>query len=101
MELRVLSTTIPAVVEGSAEPLLPPIDSPIDYAAAGPLAHACGPLTTVRAVVCRNAAQDLTLAQKSATPEMLRGWWWSFNVPRVMGAEWRLRLRDLLYAGTR
>ena len=97
MELRVLSTKIPDVVEAAGEPALPPIESPIDYAAAGPPTRACGPLTTVRAIVCRNAAQEVTLA----TPEILRSWWWSFNMPRVLGAEWRLRMRDLLYAVTR
>jgi hypothetical protein len=94
MELRVLAKKIPDIKDAGGDPILPPVDSPIDFAAAGPPAHACGPLTTVRAIVCRNASQDASLA----TPELLRSWWWTFNMPRVLGAEWRLRMRDLLYA---
>jgi hypothetical protein len=98
LELRVLKAKIPEVAEAGSEPVLPPIESPADDAAAGPRAHACGPLTTVRAIICRNAAQDMALAAQSATPELLRSWWLRFNMPRVLGAEWRLRMRDLLYA---
>jgi hypothetical protein len=101
LELRVLNAKIPDVGEAVGEAALPPIESPIDYSAAGPPLRACGPLTTVRSAICRNAAQDMALAEQSATTEMLRNWWWNFNMPRVLGAEWRLRMRDLLYAVTR
>ena len=98
MEIRVLSAKIPDVAPAKGEPVLPPVELPADYAAAGPPASACGPLTTVRAIICRNAAQDMALASQVVTSEALMNWWVSFNLPRVMGAEWRLRVRDLLYA---
>ena len=98
MEIRVLRAEIPEVPPAAGEAVLPPVESPADFAAAGPPARACGPLTTVRAIICRDAAQDMALARQIATPEMLLAWWRSFNLPRAMGAEWRLRMRDLLYA---
>lgn len=98
MEIRVLSAKIPDVPPEKGEAVLPRVESPADYAAAGPPASACGPVTTVRAVICRNAAQDMALARHVTTPEALVNWWLGFNLPRVMGAEWRLRMRDLLYA---
>jgi hypothetical protein len=98
LEIRVLSAKIPDAPATKGEAVLPPVESPADYAAAGPPVSACGPLTTVRAIICRNAAQDMALANQIVTPEVLANWWLSFNLPRVMGAEWRLRVRDLLYA---
>ena len=98
MEIRVLSAEIPDAAAPAGDAVLPPVESPADYAAAGPPAHGCGPMTTVRAILCRNAAQDTALAREFVTPEPLIDWWVNFNVPRVMGAEWPLRARDLLYA---
>jgi hypothetical protein len=98
MEIRVLSTKIPDVPATAGEAVLPPVDAPADDAAAGPPAHSCGPLTTVRAIVCRDAAQDMALAREVVTPAVLLDWWRAFNLPRALGAEWRLRVRDLLYA---
>ena len=101
MEIRVLNARIPDAPAAAGEAVLPPVESPADYAASGPPAHACGPMTTVRAVICRDAAQDMALASQAGSPDMLVRSWLSFNLPRVMGAEWPLRVRDLLYAAAR
>lgn len=109
LEVRVLAARIPEQTSSGKPTVLPPIQSPIDAAAAGPLAdylagappRSCEPLTSVRAVVCRNAAQDMALARQVLTPDTLLGWWRNFNLPRTLGAEWWLRIRDRLYASAR
>jgi hypothetical protein len=109
MEVRVLDASIPERDASIAMAALPPVDSPADFAAAGPFAgflagaseRSCPPAETVRAIICRNATQDMALARRSAAPAMLLGRWWIFNFPRVMGAEWWLKIRDLLYTTAR
>jgi hypothetical protein len=109
MEVRVLDARIPEQAGSGKPAVLPPVESPADAAAAGPLAdylagapvRSCEPLESVRAVICRNAAQDMALARQVSTPAALLGWWWNFNLPRVLGAEWWLKVRDRLYASAR
>ncbi len=106
MEVRVLGARIPEQASSTHPAVLPPIESPADDAAAGPFADflagaptgSCEPLVSVRAIICRNATQDMALARRVATPGVLLDWWWNFNLPRAMGAEWWLKVRDLLYA---
>jgi hypothetical protein len=112
MEIRVLEAKIPGAAtndkpEGPVHlSSLPPIASPADAAAAGALGNflaggpmrSCPVLETVRAAICRNAEQDMALAREVAKPDTVREWWWSFNLARAMGAEWWLRMRDLVFA---
>jgi len=100
MEIRVLDAKIPDVAERKGTAPLPPVESPADFSASSALgeARACPAPDTVRAIICRNAQQDMALARRAAKTGTVLGWWWNFNMPRVLGAEWWLRLRDLLYA---
>jgi len=106
MEVRVLGASIPEQPSSTRAAVLRPIESPADAAAAGPLAdflagepiRSCEPLASVRAVICRNAAQDVALARRVATPGRLLDWSWNLNLPRALGTEWWLKVRDLLYA---
>ena len=103
MEIRVLEAKIPGAAAKTGSATLPAVESPADWAAAGALgdARACPAAETVRAIICRNAQQDMALARQAVKPETLRGWWYAFNMPRALGAEWWLRLRDLLYAAAK
>ena len=106
MEIRVLDARIPERAIGGGMAALPPVDSPADFAAMGPMAdflsggasRACPPLETVRAAICRNAAQDMALARRVSSVDAMRGWFLGFNLPRALGAEWWLRVRDRLFA---
>ena len=100
MEIRVLEARIPEIQETGTPRPMPPIDSPADSAAAGALSEAqtFPAIDTVRAVICRNAAQDMALAREEGKLDAVRSWWYAFNLPRILGAEWWLRMRDLLYA---
>ena len=109
MEVRVLPARVPDLGATTIAPVLPPLDSPADAAAAGPLADylsgmpaaSYAPPATVGAVIRRNAIQDLALAGHVTTPEALRNQWTSFSFPRAMGAEWWLRVRDSIYAAAK
>jgi hypothetical protein len=109
MEVRVLAARVPDLAVTQELLALPPLESPADAVAAGPLAdylagepaRSYSPPATVRAVIRRNAIQDMALAQQAATPEAVREQWASFAVPRAMGAEWWLSLRDSVYAAPR
>jgi len=103
MEIRVLAARIPEVTTGQGSAPLPPVESPADFAAAGAFGEprACPALDTLRAVICRNARQDMALARQAAKPETVLAWFYDFNLPRVLGAEWWLRMRDLLYGAAK
>ena len=109
MEVRVLTARVPDLAIRPEAPALPPVESPADASAAGPFAEylsgaparACLPLASVRAVICRNAAQDMALARQAATPEALRDRWFNLALPRSLGAEWWLRVRDSVYAAVK
>lgn len=103
MEIRVLEAKIPDGAERQGSAALPPLESPADFAAAGAFGEpqACPPADTVRAVICRNAQQDMALARRTAKPETVLAWFYGFNLHRVLGAEWWLRMRDLLYVAPR
>jgi hypothetical protein len=109
MEVRVLAARIPDLPVAGTPPALPPVESPTDAAAAGPFAAflSGAPLTfstppdTVRTVIRRNAIQDMALAREVTTPEALRGLWATLAFPRLLGAEWWLRLRDSVYAAVK
>lgn len=101
-DLRVATEPVP----------LPPVSSGADAAALGALLDYTGrthtPPETVRAIIRRNAVQDVALASRLDTavagPEALRQRWeavlWSGArlLPHAVGAEWYLRLRDWIYA---
>jgi hypothetical protein len=109
MEIRVLPARVPDLAITHDAPALPPVESPADAAAAGPFAdylseapaRSYSPPTTVRAVIRRNAIQDMALARQATTPEALRNLWINFASPRALGAEWWLRLRDSVYAAAK
>jgi hypothetical protein len=110
MEVRVLAARIPELPSARTAPALPPVESPADAAAAGPFAallasSALNPSTppdSVRAVIYRNTVQDMALARELKTrPESLRDLWASIGFPRLLGAEWWLRLRDSVYSAAK
>jgi hypothetical protein len=101
MEVRILQARIPALDLHGEAALLPPVDSPADYSALPRAPRDCGPLDSVRAAICRNADQDMALAEQAGAADVVRGWWWEMNSPRVLGAEEWLRVRDLIYAGAK
>lgn len=107
MEVRVRPARVPDLTVTDEPATLPPLESGADAAAMGPLAaYLSGqPLggyskpTTVRGIIERNAIQDMALAQSLAvSPEELEAKWLDLAFPRVMGAEWYLRVRDYLLA---
>jgi len=109
MEVRVLAARVPDLAVTKVAPALPPVESPADAAAAGPLADylsgapagAYSTPATVRAVIRRNAIQDMALARQVTSTEALRDQWMNFAVSRFLGAEWWLRLRDSVYAAVK
>jgi len=112
MEVRVIAPRVPYLHAAAGPVSLPPVSSGADAAALGALFdyadRAYPPLETVRAVIRRNAAQDMALASRldaaAAGPDALRARWeallWSGArlFPRMTGAEWYLGLRDWIYA---
>jgi hypothetical protein len=110
MEIRVIPAQVPdppSTQKGSSVSL-PDIDESADASAVAPLAGYVsgrtvvpddGPLT-VRAIIRRNAIQDMALAKsldaQRTEPEPLKRFWDA--VPRVSGAEWYLRVRDFIYS---
>jgi hypothetical protein len=109
MEVRVLPARVPDLSvspDGSNAVKLPPLESGADAAAMGPLfgavPHRYPKPVTVRGIIQRNAVQDMLLARSlNIAPEDLRRFWVQGAFPRVLGAEWYLRLRDSLLRGAR
>jgi hypothetical protein len=108
MEVRVMRARVPDIPTGPDRPL-PAIEQGADAAAVGALADflAGVPLTmpppgsTLRGILRRNAVQDMGLARALDPAEVTRRALELFRVnsvfsPRVLGAEWWLRMRDWL-----
>ncbi len=114
MELRVVEARMPALPSGAAPPL-PPVEKGADAVALGAMAdYAAGipvvaaeTTASVRALIRRGTAQDMALAASLpaaiAGPVALERL--EFDLlranlafgPRILGAEWYLRVRDFLY----
>lgn len=110
MEVRVIPVRAPdpeGAGKGAPQPL-PKVGASADASALGPLTEYVsggavpgdgGPPLTVRAIVRRNAIQDMALAgtldPKRTGPEALKKVW--DEIPRTAGAEWYLRIRDYIY----
>jgi len=111
-ELRIMDAIVPSVGNPISAPL-PSLDEPADAAAVHSLAaHLSGLLEwnpvdnprTVREVLRRNAQQDMALAAYEPTPQVwlraatqiVNGWTFF-----PTGAEWYLRIRDLLISRPR
>ena len=100
MEVRVLPASVPAV-SGDTKRALPAIGQSADAAAGAPVEDWIAgvnesreiDIDTVRAVIRRNALQDMALA-KAGDRQAIRKLW---AAPRPAGAEWYLRLRDFIY----
>ena len=100
MEIRVLPIRVPGV-NGEARRPLPRVEESADAAARAPMEDWLAgvvesreiDLVSVRAVIRRNAIQDMALA-KARDREALRKLW---EAPRAAGAEWYLRVRDWIY----
>ena len=112
IEVRVLSARIPdiAAAPEGRRPALPPVEAGADAAAigafadylAGAPARSYGPPGTVREIIRRNAIQDMALAasvrSRSPGPEaMARSAIEMWSFPRMLGAEWYLRVRDFIF----
>jgi hypothetical protein len=117
MEVRVLPVRVPDLSHARAPATLPKIEEGADASAlealtgylSGAAGAAEGEPLTVRAIIRRNALQDMALAgsldPKLTGPEVLRSLWkqlesWNENplAPRINGAEWYLKIRDYIYA---
>jgi len=111
MEVRITPALVPAPGSFLSAPL-PGIFEPADAAAMRALAaHLSGlhewnrdPILSVRGVLRRNAQQDMALAAAHPTPELwlraagqIVNSWTMFPI----GAEWYLRVRDLLISRSR
>jgi hypothetical protein len=100
MEVRVLPAGVPAV-SGDTVRRLPAITESADAAAHAPVEDYLAGINeshdvsveTVRAVIRRNAIQDMALADK-LDHEALRKLW---QARPATGAEWYLRIRDWIY----
>jgi hypothetical protein len=110
MEVRVTRARVPDIPVAPDRPL-PAIQQGADAAATAVLAdYLAGtpltmppPGTTLRGILRRNAVQDMGLARAMDPREVARRALELFRVnslftPRVLGAEWPLRLRDWLLA---
>jgi len=112
MEVRVIAPRVPDLHVATGPVALPPVSSGTDAAALGALSDDKGrtypPPTTVRAIIRRNAVQDMALASRLdasiAAPEALRQRWEALKsasgdgaIPLPTGAERYLRLRDWIY----
>jgi hypothetical protein len=112
IELRIMDATVHPLRDAAQAPL-PGIDDPADSAAVHALAahfaglrewNSDGAPLTVRHILRRNAQQDMALASSDAAPalwlraasEIVNGWTMFPN-----GAEWYLRVRDLLISRPR
>jgi hypothetical protein len=109
MEVRVMRARVPDIPAGPDRPL-PAIEQSADSAAMAELADFLSgvPLTmpppgeTLRGILRRNAVQDMGLARSMDPAELARRALELFRAnsvftPRVLGAEWWLRLRDWLF----
>ena len=112
MEVRVIAPRVPDLRVVTEPVALPPVASGADAAALGalldPNARTYPPPETVRAIILRNAVQDMALASRLdatvAGPEALRQRWEILKsasgdsvIPLPTGAERYLRLRDWIY----
>jgi hypothetical protein len=111
MEVRVIAPRVPDLREAAGPAPLPPVSSGADMAALvalrdGDLRSYPAP-ETVRAVIRRNAIEDVALASRldpaAVTPDALRARAAALMLsgglrPRAAGAEWYLRLRGWIYA---
>ena len=111
MEVRVIAARAPDLAGGVGKvggTPLPAVGASAEASALGPLREYIsggialgngGTPLTVRAIVRRNAIQDMALAgtldPKHAGPEALKKVWDS--IPRTAGAEWYLKIRDFIY----
>jgi hypothetical protein len=112
MEVRVLAARVPNIAAPNhlTPAALPPIELSADAAAAAPLdGYIAGDRElpdvhpqTVRAMIRRNAIQDMALAglldRNRAGPKAIQDL--HDRAQRSAGAEWYLRIRDLVYAGS-
>jgi len=105
MEMRILPVTIPnSIARTNAVPSLSDPDLSADATAAKALSTFIAgeplglppPLANLRAVIYRNALQDLSLSRTLA-PEAAERCWDAIANRKDMGAEWYLRVRDCLY----
>jgi hypothetical protein len=100
MEIRVLPVSVPATSGGPTRPL-PALELSANAAAAAPLEdYFAGvaesreiDIDTVRAVIRRNAIQDVALAAHVDRAALKKLW----QAQHVAGAEWHLRVRDWIY----
>lgn len=100
MEVRVLPVSVPAA-SGSVTRSLPAVEQGADTAVRAPVEDYFAGVSesreidedTVRAVIRRNAMQDVTLA-RPLDRDALRKLW---QAPHPAGAEWYLRIRDWIY----
>jgi hypothetical protein len=115
MEVRVIAPRVPDLRVATEPVPLPPVSSGADAAALGLLGalpdekgHAYPTPESVRAIIRRNAMQDVALAGRLdpavAGPEALRQRWEALKsasgdgaIPLPTGAERYLRLRDWIY----
>jgi len=112
LEVRVIAPRVPDLRAADEAVPLPPVSSSADTAATGALFDDAGrtypPPRTVRAIIRRNAVQDVALASRvnraGAGPEALRLRWESLigtcgdsTAAGPSGAEWYLRLRDWIF----
>ena len=107
LEIRILRARVPDAQTFTGLDPIPPPERPADFFALAPLARylsraAMPPYRqpdTVRAVIERNAQQDMRLAVQLNAPDVWMLALRETTAPSTMGlgAEWFLRLRDLLY----
>jgi hypothetical protein len=105
MEVRVLETFVPPLpAPKKRRPTrLPEVAASADTSALIPLnqylstgkANPIGEPLTVRAILARNAVQDMALAASLDRRKALKKF--CETIPRNLGAEWYLRFRDYLY----
>lgn len=114
LEIRIIEALVPQ--REQVESRMPPAEvqrtaseftqAPLAaYLAGAPLPPLPKNVHTVREVMERNAAQDMALARLANTPEVwlliarqiANDWTRDFPFPILPGAEWYLRVRDLIY----
>jgi len=106
MEVRVIPALVPnrsGIREAGRAVTLPRVEEGADAAAAAVLndyiSGAFSPMPlqplTVRDIIRRNAIQDMALA---GSPRALERFWKGLPSRKTLGAEWYLRIRDLVYS---
>ncbi|MGO9231805.1 MAG: hypothetical protein ACLQKA_21645 [Bryobacteraceae bacterium] len=113
MEVRVIAPRVPDLHVSTDLGPLPPVSAGTDAVALGALLDYSNrtypPPSTVRAIIRRNAMQDMALASRLDTAiagpdalrqrgEALKAGSSDSTTPRAAGAEWYVRLRDWIYA---